>query len=385
MGLLDFNFIKIPIRRKSAYTQPVKFKKMSESVIQLRKVVKKYKTPAGDFMALNGVDIDFFQGEFVGITGKSGSGKSTLINMITGIDKPNSGEVRIGDTFVQHLTESEMARWRGRNLGIVFQFYQLLPMLSLLENVMLPMDFSEMYNPAVREKRALELLRRVGLEKEYHKMPAEISGGQQQAAAIARALANDPPFLIADEPTGNLDSRTADQVFNLFAELSGQGKTILMITHDPHLANRTSRQILLSDGEIVNEWIRRALPMLPHTMMLKATHQIQQEQYEPGSMIIRQGLPNKSFYIVTKGRVDIALEKQVVAQLHPGEYFGEMELINSVPAVANVTAGQDSQTEVIALDQSTFTELLGHANVKDNIYSTMQERIAQDRNLRGRK
>ena len=309
---------------------------LKDPAIELREVVKTYKTTAGDFTALKGIDISFYQGEFVGITGKSGSGKSTLINMITGIDKATAGEVRIGDTLIHDLSESDMSKWRGRHLGIVFQFYQLLPMLSLLENVMLPMDFCEMYDPAHRETRALKLLEQVGLKAQAEKTPAEVSGGQQQAAAIARALANDPPFIIADEPTGNLDTRTAEGIFDLFTNLSEQGKTILMITHDPALAKQTSRQVLLSDGEIVNEWIHRALPMLPHTQMLKITQNLRQHQFVPGSEIIQQGKSNESFYILTKGKVEIIVDGKKVDELMPGDYFGEIELMQDDSAVATV-------------------------------------------------
>lgn len=223
------------------------------SLIQMRQIVKTFKTPAGDFTALKGIDADFFPGEFVSVVGKSGSGKSTLVNMITGIDRPTSGEVKIGATYVHRLSESEMSRWRGRNLGIVFQFYQLLPMLSLLENVMLPMDISRLYTPAERERRALELLDLVGLAQAAHKMPAAVSGGQQQSAAIARALANDPPLIVADEPTGNLDSRAAATVFELFEGLVTRGKTVIMVTHDDLLAQRASRILRLADGEIVQD------------------------------------------------------------------------------------------------------------------------------------
>jgi len=224
-----------------------------EPLIEMNQIVKIFKTPAGDFPALKGVSTCFYSGEFVSVVGKSGSGKSTLVNMITGIDRPTSGTVCIGKTCIQSLNESRMSAWRGRNLGIVFQFFQLLPMLSLLENVMLPMDFCSMYSMAEREERAMELLRLVGLEDYAHQLPAAISGGQQQSAAIARALANDPPILIADEPTGNLDSRTADAIFEVFSELVQNGKTIVMVTHDSSLAKRTSRSLTIVDGELVHD------------------------------------------------------------------------------------------------------------------------------------
>ena len=223
----------------------------NEPIIEMRRIIKTFQTPAGEFDALKGVDADFYPGEFVSVVGRSGSGKSTLVNMITGIDRPTSGTVKIADTYVHDLTEGDMARWRGRHLGIVFQFYQLLPMLSLVENVMLPMDISDVYSPAEREERALELLRLVGLEDEADKLPSAVSGGQQQSVAIARALANDPPIIVADEPTGNLDSHAAAAVFDLFAELVARGKTILVVTHDLSLAQRTTRILHIADGEIV--------------------------------------------------------------------------------------------------------------------------------------
>ncbi|MBN1248529.1 MAG: ABC transporter ATP-binding protein [Anaerolineae bacterium] len=217
----------------------------------MRRIVKIFRTPAGEFPALRGVDVDFREGEFVSVVGKSGSGKSTLINMITGIDRPTSGEVLVGGVAIHHLNESEMSRWRGRNLGIVFQFYQLLPMLSLVENVMLPMDFTGTYDPALREERARALLDQVGLAGVADKMPVAVSGGQQQCAAVARALANDPPIIVADEPTGNLDSRAADVVFGIFDDLAARGKTIVMVTHDNALAERATRLVRIADGLIV--------------------------------------------------------------------------------------------------------------------------------------
>jgi putative ABC transport system ATP-binding protein len=224
-----------------------------DCLIAMRDVVKTYHTPAGDFHALRGVNVSIRAGEFVSVVGKSGSGKSTLVNMITGIDRPTSGTVRISGTYVHGLSESHMATWRGQNLGIVFQFYQLLPMLTLLENVCLPMDLCETYPPAERPARALALLERVGLAEHADHLPSAVSGGQQQSAAIARALANDPGIIVADEPTGNLDSRAAERVFHLFEDLVDQGKTIVMVTHDRRLAQRASRTIVLVDGHIADD------------------------------------------------------------------------------------------------------------------------------------
>ncbi|MGB1252435.1 MAG: ABC transporter ATP-binding protein [Candidatus Promineifilaceae bacterium] len=222
-------------------------------LIDLTDVVKAYKTPVGDFLALKGINLQIDRGEFVMVTGKSGSGKSTLINMVTGIDRPSSGEVYVAGTGVHHLKEGPMAEWRGRNVGVIFQFFQLLPTLSCLENIMLPMDFCNLYTQKERHERAMFLLGQVEMADHAHKLPSEISGGQQQRAAIARALANDPPILVADEPTGNLDSKTADSVFKLFNEFIAQNKTILMVTHDQELASRVSRQIIIADGEIAEE------------------------------------------------------------------------------------------------------------------------------------
>jgi putative ABC transport system ATP-binding protein len=220
--------------------------------IVMHEISKVFKTPAGDFTALKNVTAHFYRGEFVSVVGRSGSGKSTLVNMLTGIDRPTSGTVSVGGVCIQDLSESQMSDWRGRNLGIVFQFFQLLPMLSLLENVMLPMDFCNQYHFDERADRAYELLKLVGLEGEADKLPAMVSGGQQQSAAVARALANDPPILVADEPTGNLDSRTAEAVFEIFQQLVDQGKTILMVTHDHSLAERTQRVLLISDGVLAD-------------------------------------------------------------------------------------------------------------------------------------
>src|SRR5512147_1611792 len=223
-----------------------------ESMIELRGVVKQFSNAAGVFTVLKGVDLTINRGEFVSIVGKSGSGKSTLLNMITGIDHPTSGKVVIGGMDIYTgVTESQRSRWRGRNLGIVFQFFQLLPMLTLLENVMLSMDFADMYDFDERPERAMELLEMVGLETFANKLPVLVSTGQQQLAAIARALACDPPLLVADEPTGNLDSRSANTIVDLFEELARDGKTVVMVTHDPSMTSRTTRNLTIADGKLV--------------------------------------------------------------------------------------------------------------------------------------
>jgi putative ABC transport system ATP-binding protein len=223
----------------------------SRSLIELKQVSKTYHTAAGDFSALKDIDLTIDSGEFVAIVGKSGSGKTTLVNVLTGIDRPSSGEVHIAGTPVHQLDEGQLAIWRGANLGIVFQFFQLLPTLTVLENVRLPMDFCNHFLSAERNERAMNLLKLVGIEEFAHQLPSQLSGGQQQGAAIARALANDPQIVVTDEPTGNLDTRTAEQVFALLIRLAADGKTVLMVTHDDDLARRASRVITLTDGEIV--------------------------------------------------------------------------------------------------------------------------------------
>jgi putative ABC transport system ATP-binding protein len=222
-----------------------------DTVIGLRGVSKAYRTLAGPLFALQGVDLQVRRGEFVAVVGKSGAGKSTLINMITGIDRPTSGAVEVGNRLIHQMSEDEVAAWRGLHVGVVFQFFQLLPMLTCAQNVMLPMDLAGLYrSPRERRHRALHLLDRVGLREHADKLPSEVSGGQRQRVAIARALANDPMLIAADEPTGNLDSRTARDVFDVFAQLVEEGKTIVMVTHDRELAGRTSRIVHLADGAV---------------------------------------------------------------------------------------------------------------------------------------
>ena len=220
-------------------------------LIRLSGVEKTYETPSGPFTALRRVDLQVRAGEFVAVVGKSGSGKSTLINVLTGIDRVSAGQVEVAGTQVHALREGPLARWRGRNVGVVFQFYQLLPTLTVVENVMLPMDFCGTYPVRERRGRAVALLERVGIADQGDKLPATLSGGQQQRAAIARALANDPAVVVADEPTGNLDSRTADAVLRLFAALAAEGKTVVMVTHERDVAAVATRVVSMADGAVV--------------------------------------------------------------------------------------------------------------------------------------
>ncbi len=337
-------------------------------MIDLRDVHKNYKTAIGDYHALKSVDLQIQAGEFVSIIGKSGSGKSTLLNMITGIDRPSTGEVYVNDTAVHQLNENKMARWRGKNLGIVFQFFQLLPTISVIENIMLPMDFCRTYPMREREKRARALLEMVELADHAYKLPTALSGGQQQRVAIARALANDPPIIIADEPTGNLDSKTADSVFELFKNLVAQGKTIIVVTHDSGLAKRTERTALIADGEIVNEYVAKAMPTLSREQLLEATHTAQTQHYAAGSMILAEGTNADSFFIVTKGTVEVILprlnQSDVIAvQLGPGKYFGEMEFFHEKKHRASIRAAESGPVEVLTISYAKLKELLNQSEV----------------------
>jgi ABC-type lipoprotein export system ATPase subunit len=359
-------------------------------LIRLNNIVKEFRTAAGDFTALKNVNAVFQKGEFVSVVGKSGSGKSTLMNMITGIDHPTSGDVLVAGTNIRNMTESRRALWRGRNLGIVFQFFQLLPMLSLLENVMLPMDYCDVYPSEQREERAQELLRMVGLDKQVHKLPAAVSSGQQQSAAIARALATDPPIIVADEPTGNLDTRSAGVILDLFDNLVEQGKTILIVTHDPSLTRRTDRTLIISDGELVSEPVAAALPMLSHAQMLKATHLIRCIHYQPGATIIRQGEHNDYFFIVAGGQVEIVLkprkEEVIVSRLGFGQFFGEVELLQGGRNIASIRAAADGPVDLVSLHREDFNTLLMESAVtQDYMAQVLEERIQENRTVSRRR
>ena len=227
-----------------------------QPLIDVRKLVKAFQTPAGELTVIRELDVEVQPGEFVAIIGKSGSGKSTFVNLLTGIDRPTSGEIHIAGAPIHAYTEGQLAAWRGRQLGIVFQFFQLMPTLTVLENILLPMELNNLYTKAERRERALHLLATVDMAGQADKLPAAISGGQQQRVAIARALANDPPLIVADEPTGNLDSGTAETIFSLFETLAAAGKTILMVTHDPRAAERASALLHLDKGVLVEAGLK---------------------------------------------------------------------------------------------------------------------------------
>jgi ABC-type lipoprotein export system ATPase subunit len=353
-------------------------------LIDLRQVDKRYETAAGTFTALKDVDLQVDAGEFVAVVGKSGSGKSTLINMITGIDRPTSGQVLVGDTQVHTLKEGEMAVWRGRHIGVVFQFFQLLPTLTVVENVMLPMDFCNMYSTRERQERAMYLLEQVEMEDHAHKLPTAISGGQQQRVAIARALANDPPIIVADEPTGNLDSKSAESVFRLFEDLVDEGKTILMVTHDRDLAKRVTRTVILSDGALIEEYLVRTFPALSDEQLIRATRNLERKKVEPGEIILHQGAPPEGLYIITKGQVEVVLHplrgpEFVATRLERGQYFGEIELLAGGENLATIRAAPETGAELAALDRETFTHLIdGSEATRVEIGQVVQARIMEN-------
>lgn len=350
-------------------------------LIEMRKVVKTYASTAGTFIALKGVDLQVDPGEFVAVIGKSGSGKTTLINMITGIDRPTAGEVYVAGTPVHRLSEGDLAVWRGRTIGIVFQFFQLLPTLSLVENIMLPMDFAGVYAPGERQERAMALLAQVGIAEHARKLPSAVSGGEQQRVAIARALANNPPLIVADEPTGNLDSKTADSVYQLFESLVRHGKTIVMVTHDTDLARRATRSIVVADGEIVNQFVAEALKTLSVDQLAWVDHRLAPQTYQPGAFILHRGKEADKFYIVTKGAVELVVQHPdgqqiVVKRLGPGQYFGATGLMHGGRSTSSVRAAPDAGAEVMTLDRETFIRLIAESEATMKVLDAeAQERL----------
>lgn len=355
-------------------------------MIDMHDVVKIFRNAAGEFIVLKGIDLTIQRGEFVSIVGKSGSGKSTLLNMITGIDHPTGGQVLIGGTDIYTgVSESQRSRWRGRNLGIVFQFFQLLPMLTLLENVMLAMDFAEMYEFDERPQRAMEMLKLVGLEAFANKLPALVSTGQQQLAAIARALACDPPLLVADEPTGNLDTRSAGVIIDLFEELSRRGKTVVMVTHDPSLTSRTNRNIIISDGELINESVAKSLPWLRHHHMLEFTKLAETKLFPPNVTILSRDQHIENFFMIQKGEVEVVLQSRrngetVISRLKPGEFFGEIELLRGGKSIANVRASSEGPVEVLVIRREDFQRVMDQSPITiKEVGRIVQERLEEHR------
>jgi ABC-type lipoprotein export system ATPase subunit len=355
--------------------------------ILLQDVVKTFENAAGKFTALKGVNLHLDYGQFISLVGKSGSGKSTLLNMVTGIDYPTSGEVFVGGENIYQMTESQRAFWRGRNIGIVFQFFQLLPTLTLLENTMLPMDYTNVYRISERPKRAMELLRMVGLEDQANMLPASVSNGQQQSAAIARALATDPPIIVADEPTGNLDSKAATIVIRLFEALAERGKTILIVTHDPTLTRQTDQTLVISDGMIVEENVGQVLPLLNHPQVYRATRRAEKRIYQPGETIIQYGNPVEYFYIITRGEVDILLghpkcPDEPLVRLGHGKVFGEVELLQGGNAIATARAGLDKPVEVAVLTKDQFCQMLKESPPVEDVLNSMAVKHREENRLK---
>ena len=355
-----------------------------QPAIVLRDVEKVYENAAGKFVALKSINLQLNYGQFISIVGKSGSGKSTLLNMITGIDHPTVGDVIIDNEHIYKMSESKRSLWRGQNMGVVFQFFQLLPTLTLLENTMLPMDYCNLYPFYERPDRAMKLLTMVGLEDQAHKLPTTVSSGQQQSAAIARALANDPSIILADEPTGNLDSHAADNVLSLFENLAKRGKTILIVTHDPSITQRTDQTIILSDGEIIDPTIARALPFLSHPQMLAATKRAKKQKVLPGATILKQGEPVEHFFMIVSGGVEIvatnAQHKEIrLAHLKPGHFFGEVELTHGGHSLASVH-GADNGAELALLPRDVFYELIdGSPLTRNAIHEIATTRLAENK------
>jgi ABC-type lipoprotein export system ATPase subunit len=352
--------------------------------IVLRNVEKVYENAAGKFVALKSINLQLKYGQFISIVGKSGCGKSTLLNMITGIDHPTAGEVLIDNEQIYKMNESKRALWRGKNMGVVFQFFQLLPTLTLLENTMLPMDYCNLYPFYERPEHAMELLKMVGLEDQAHKLPTAVSSGQQQSAAIARALATDPSIILADEPTGNLDSRSADNILNLFESLAKRGKTILIVTHDPSTTQRTDQTIILSDGEIIDQTVARALPFLSHPQMLAATKRARKRKVAPGEMILRQGESVDHFFMIESGEVDVLIKndrskEMRLARLGHGQFFGEVELTQGGHSIAQVQ-GADNGAELALLQKELFYELIdGSPLTRHSIHEIAVTRLSENR------
>jgi len=356
--------------------------------IEMQKVQKVFKNAAGTFHVLKGLDLTLSQGEFVSIVGKSGSGKSTLLNMITGIDHPTGGNVIVNGVNVHTMNESTRSLWRGNNLGIVFQFFQLLPMLTLQENVMLPMDFVNKYDFDERPKRALELLTLVGLEKQAHKLPAAVSTGQQQCAAIARALATDPPVIAADEPTGNLDTKSSDVIISLFDHLVKSGKTIVMVTHDPSLTERTSRTVVISDGELIDETVAKCFVNLSHHQLLDLTHNLEHFNFAPSSDILTQDQSVDYLYLIVSGEVEISLRDQkgkrlIITSLKPDQFFGEIELTGDGRSIANVSASKETPVNLVGIKREKFLELLANSQVTEEaIRNVVHHRLEENRSAK---
>lgn len=356
------------------------------SYVEVQNLRKVYKTPNGEFVALDNLSVKIEQGKFVAFIGRSGSGKSTLINCLTGIDRPSSGELYIDGVAVHKLNEYQLARWRGQRVGLVFQFFQLLPTLSLVENVMLPMELVNSYPPHKRRKRAMELLGMVGLADHANKLPADTSGGQQQRVAIARSLANDPAVIVCDEPTGNLDVGTAQQMFRLFQDLRDQGKTVIMVTHDDDLAYRADHVFLIESGVLVNEYLSDVLDELTPQQINAFIQHASITDFAPHMNIITEGTFGDEFFVILEGGVDILVNRNnhevLVGRQTKGGLFGEMALVDGTTRSATVRADRETGVKVATINRATFQQLLDES---DSFRHHMQALLASNREATNRK
>jgi putative ABC transport system ATP-binding protein len=351
-----------------------------EPLIQLQGIKKTYVNAAGAFTALKDINLNFYQSEFVGVIGKSGSGKSTLVNMITGIDRPTEGRVLVADTDIHAMKESQQARWRGLNLGVVFQFFQLLPMLTLIENVLLPMDFCDKYTESERLARAMDLLAMMGLEKDADKLPGAVSGGQQQSAAIARALANDPPIIVADEPTGNLDARTADFVYEKFQSLANEGRTIIMITHDPEIEHRLSRTVLISDGEVIDPLLAHTFHWMPHPVLRACTDALEHRTLTPRQPVDLNGDYANALVLVEAGRLQAQQNNPMntIRTFKPGDFLaGSQVTPNHQVGSANPVA-VDDPTKIAVLPYAALQQAAqGYPEVQSQVEQQLRASLAR--------
>lgn len=348
--------MRIPFFNKSvSSTEPT-------SYVDIRNLRKVYQTPAGEFIALENLSVKIESGNFIAVIGRSGSGKSTFINCLTGIDRPSSGEIFIDNVAIHKLNELQLARWRGKRIGLVFQFFQLLPTLTLAENVILPMELNNTYPSHTRRKRALELLDLVGLVEHSHKLPSDTSGGQQQRVAIARSLANDPAVIVCDEPTGNLDASNALAMFRLFEDLRDQGKTIIMVTHDEELAQRADHIFLIENGVLVNEYLSSLLDELTEDQLNEFIKHAHITDYSADTTIVAEGTTGDEFFIVLEGNVDIYVKRKerdvLVGHKNKGGFFGEMALLGDGRRSATVRTGSDEGTKLASINRATFQHLM---------------------------
>lgn len=358
-------------------------------VIKIEGVTKLYKMGAETIHALRGVDLEIRRNEYLAIMGPSGSGKSTLMNMLGCLDTPTDGRYDFNGKNVAHMVDDELAEIRNREIGFVFQTFNLLPRSDALHNVELPLIYAGL-RPHDRRERAKAALQNVGLGDRMHHKPNELSGGQRQRVAIARALVNHPSILLADEPTGNLDSRSADTIIQLFDQLVAEGKTVVMVTHDPSLTERTTRNIIISDGELVSEAVACALPLLSHRQMLEVTRKAQRLTFPPGISILGRDQHVDQFYMIERGVVEIVLqgrdrEDVIVTRMAAGEFFGEVELLRGGKSIAAVRAAPVGPVELLTLKRDEFKQLLDTSPLTgDALGRIVQTRLKEHRSLEPR-